>query len=285
MLLWAVSYFHVETVAKLLGLCLLGEIAVLMIFSFAVVVKGGGPDGMVWQALNPASLFPGGEGFEGAARVFGAGLAGIGFFFAFWSWVGFEMAPNYAEEARNPKRMMAAAIYISCLGLGLFYTFWAWTLVSAYGSTGDAWVWGVATSFGVEGAPAGVIPDPATHNYANVFYPVVHGLRRRGRQEPVPGAGHYRHLRVLPGVLEHRVPLPVRDEQGGILPRVLDRTHAERKSPFVAAFVMLAFTLTVYSLSPSGQPRAGRSRRSACSGATHSSGSASSPPGCRSRGT
>jgi hypothetical protein len=30
-----------------------------------------------------------------------------------WSWVGFEMAPNYAEEARNPKKMMAYAIYIS----------------------------------------------------------------------------------------------------------------------------------------------------------------------------
>ncbi len=55
---------------------------------------------------------------RGAARVFGVGLAGVGFFACFWSWVGFEMAPNYAEESRNPKKMMAAAIYISCIGLG-----------------------------------------------------------------------------------------------------------------------------------------------------------------------
>ncbi len=40
-LLWAVSYFHVETVARLLGFCLIGEILVLMIFSFAVVREGG----------------------------------------------------------------------------------------------------------------------------------------------------------------------------------------------------------------------------------------------------
>ena len=57
-LLFAVSYFHVEMVAKLLGLCLIGEIIVLMIFSFSVVVQGGGPDGMVWQALNLVTLFP-----------------------------------------------------------------------------------------------------------------------------------------------------------------------------------------------------------------------------------
>ncbi len=74
-----------------------------MIFSFAVLVQGGGPDGIVWQALNPATIFNGGEGVEGAARVFGVGLAGVGFFAAFWSWVGFEMAPNYAEESAEPE--------------------------------------------------------------------------------------------------------------------------------------------------------------------------------------
>ena len=46
-LLCAVSYFHVEAVARLLGFCPIGEIIVLMIFSFSVVVQGGGPDGIV----------------------------------------------------------------------------------------------------------------------------------------------------------------------------------------------------------------------------------------------
>ena len=146
-----------------------------MIFAFAVVVQGGGPDGLVWQALNPASIFSGGEGVEGAARVFGVGLAGVGFFACFWSWVGFEMAPNYAEESRNPKKMMAAAIYISCIGLGILYTFWSWMLISAYGSTNDEWVWAVATSYGAAGdappiSPGNGLPEG---NYANVFYPAA----------------------------------------------------------------------------------------------------------------
>jgi amino acid transporter len=238
-------------VARILGFCLLGEIIILMIFSFAVVVKGGGPDGIVWQALNPAALFSGGEGVEGAARVMGpigGGLAGIGFFFAFWSWVGFEMAPNYAEEARNPKKMMAAAIYISCLGLGLFYTFWAWMLVSAYGSTGDAWPWGVATSFGVEGAPAGLIPDPATHNYANAYYPVVQdfaGVGIRNMFEVLVVTGIFACCLAFWNTSTRYLFAMGRE---GILPRTLGRTHSKHKSPFVAAFVTLAFTLAVYSL-------------------------------------
>ena len=48
---------------------------------------------------------------------------GAGFFGAFWSWIGFEMAPNYAEESRDPKKIMVPATYISVIGLGILYTF------------------------------------------------------------------------------------------------------------------------------------------------------------------
>ena len=60
-LMFLITYFHVEIVAKILGICLIGELLILMIFSFAVLVKGGGPDGIVWQALNPAGIFSGGK--------------------------------------------------------------------------------------------------------------------------------------------------------------------------------------------------------------------------------
>ena len=53
-LMFLITYFHVEIVAKILGIALIGELVILMIFSFAVVVQGGGPDGIVWEALNPA---------------------------------------------------------------------------------------------------------------------------------------------------------------------------------------------------------------------------------------
>ena len=65
------------------------------------------------------------------------GHAGIGVFFAFWSWVGFEMAPNYGEESKNPKKIVPLAMYISVIGLGIFYTITSWASISAYSSTGS----------------------------------------------------------------------------------------------------------------------------------------------------
>jgi amino acid transporter len=56
---------------------------------------------------------------------------------AFWSWVGFEMAPNYAEESRDPKRIIPRSLYISVIGLGLFYIIVSWCAVSAYPTEGD----------------------------------------------------------------------------------------------------------------------------------------------------
>ncbi len=44
-----VTYFHVEIVARILGICLFGELVILFIFSFAVLFKGGGPNGILWS--------------------------------------------------------------------------------------------------------------------------------------------------------------------------------------------------------------------------------------------
>lgn len=249
-LMFIVSFFHVEAVAKLLGICLAGELLVLMVFSFAVVVQGGGPDGIVWGALSPAALFSGGEGVEGAARVFGASAAGVGFFAAFWSWVGFEMAPNYAEEARNPKKMMAAAIYISAIGLGILYTFWSWMLVSAYGSSQDQWVWSVAFQYGIQGDAPAVSPGAGlpAGDYSSVFFPVVNEFA---------GIGIENIFRVLIITGSFACSLAFWNTANrylfamgreGILPRVFGRTHAKHKSPFVAATTLFVFCCIVTSL-------------------------------------
>ena len=52
-LMFIITYFHVEIVARILGICLLGELVILMIFAFAVLVQGGGPDGIVWRRSEP----------------------------------------------------------------------------------------------------------------------------------------------------------------------------------------------------------------------------------------
>jgi amino acid transporter len=249
-LLFIITYFHIEIIARILGIFLLGELVILMIFSFAVVVKGGGPDGIVWQALNPAGIFSGGQGVEGAARVFGASAAGVGFFAAYWSWIGFEMAPNYAEEARNPKKMMAYAIYISCIGLGVLYTFWSWMLISAYGSSKDQWPWAVSQQYGIKDAPASVgLPKG---DYASVFYPVAQQFAGVGIKDLF-------QILIITGSFAcslafwntaNRYLFSMGRER--ILPSVLGRTHATHKSPFVATLIVGIFCAAVTLLFAAG---------------------------------
>jgi amino acid transporter len=239
-LMFAVTYFHVEIVARILGMCLLGELVILFIFSFSVLFSGGGPDGILWSALNPFGMLSGGVGVKGAAAVFGASAAGVGFFGAYWSWVGFEMAPNYAEEAKNPKKMMAYATYISCIGLGVVYTFWSWMLVTAYGSSKNQWPWAVATQYGKQ-APGSVgLPKG---DYTSVFYPAAQhfsGVVIKDLFSILIITGSFACSLAFWNTSNRYLFSMGRE---GILPRILGRTHTTHKSPFVATMFTFAWVV------------------------------------------
>src|SRR5256712_13986518 len=87
-----------------------------------------------FEALNPVKAF---QGFP-ATGALAAGIPAIGLFFAFWSWVGFEMAPNYVEESSDPKRIVQMAMYISVIGLGVFYVLMMWASCAGYGTLYDS---------------------------------------------------------------------------------------------------------------------------------------------------
>ena len=130
-LMSALAWFHIEFTAKVLGICLTCEVLALAIFSVAVLVSG--QHHLSAEPFNPGDLFHN----SSAIKVFGAGAAGVALFGAFWSWVGFEMAPNYAEESREPKKLMGPATYGSVIGLGILYTFVAWMFISGRGGLGS----------------------------------------------------------------------------------------------------------------------------------------------------
>ncbi|MGH6891499.1 MAG: APC family permease [Dongiaceae bacterium] len=135
-LICVLSYFDVKLSVIILGAALIGEVVILLIFDIGVVSSGATYD---WGALNPVASFRGFEAHTNAAGTdLAAGAAAIGLFFAFWSWVGFEMAPNYGEESRDPKRIVPISLYISVIGLGLFYIVTSWSAVSAYPTIDDA---------------------------------------------------------------------------------------------------------------------------------------------------
>lgn len=128
------SYMDVQLSVKVLGVALILEVVILTVFNFGVMLSGA--------TFNPEALnllavaTPVAEQKVGDAEI-AAGAAAVGIFMAFWSWVGFEMAPNYAEESVDPKHIIPRSLYISVIGLGLFYIWTSWCAVSAYPTEGD----------------------------------------------------------------------------------------------------------------------------------------------------
>lgn len=144
------GYFDINIAAAFLGVTLVAEITLLGLMAVAVLFSGGGPDGLLPEAVNPLNAFTalpdgGGVGLQDIA----AGSAAIGLFFAFWSWVGFETTAVYGEESRNPRRIVPVATLLAVVGLGTFYTFVSWMMIAGNGrektiemsAAGDLNVW------------------------------------------------------------------------------------------------------------------------------------------------
>lgn len=113
------TYFGIEFSARVLGVLFACEISILAIVDASVFFQGGA------HGITAAPLAP--------AAAFGGAAAGIGIFFAFWSWLGFEVVPNYAEESKDPKRLVGIGTYAAVVGLGIIYTITAWAGVLAFG--------------------------------------------------------------------------------------------------------------------------------------------------------
>ena len=218
------AFFHIELTAKILGVFLLLELVALMTFGICVLFQPA--DGYVWSALLPWNFFDGDA--NGATKAFGAATVGVGIFGAFWSWIGFEMAPNYAEESKDPKRIMSPATYISVIGLGVLYTFICWMLVVSWGKNGITG--GVTSQF--------------NGDIASVFYPQTDrvfpidlgsaSLLTRAFQLTIVTGSFACQLAFFNTATRYLFSMG----REGILPRQVGRTHPTHKSPHVAAFIV-----------------------------------------------
>jgi amino acid transporter len=227
-LIAALAYFDVHISARILGITLLCEIITLLAFDLVIFTNASG--NVSFSAINPVNAFKAFPGSKSAGLA--AGAAGIGIFFAFWSWVGWEMAPNYGEESKDPKRNVPRALYISVIGLGIFYTITSWAGISGYTSVNAA-------------------ANVAANNSANFYF--------------IP-AQHYGDLLLKDllswfiitgsfacGMAFHNTTGRYMYSLGreGVLPRPLGRTHIKHRSPFIAsttqsviaALILLAFVL------------------------------------------
>jgi amino acid transporter len=230
------TYFDVRLSARLLGLALIGEVIVLLIMDIGIFGQGG--HHVSASAINPVEAFKGFPAGGGLA----AGAAGIGIFFAFWSWVGFEMAPNYGEESKDPKRIVPLSMYISVIGLGIFYVITSWAAISGYHSTHAA-----AAQAQKDASQFFFIPtkDFVGGGVRDVMsYLIITGSFACGM------AFHNTAARYFYSLGRERV-----------LPPVLGRTHHRWKSPHIAtltqssiaALIVLGFAIFAGTNDPNSQ--------------------------------
>ena len=215
-LISALGYFDIPISAKVLGIALLFELGVIIVFTVGVFGQGGNSG----VSIDPVLPW---NAFKGVAF-------GLGIFIAFWSWVGFEAAPNYAEESKNPHRIIPIAVYASCIFVGVLYTLAAWASVSSYGPGNEAFDALTAAKTTVFGGEIAV-------DYLN--FNVVPAEQLIGSW-----LGHAMEIFIITGALACAAAL---NNAGlrytyalgreGLLPKALGRTHKTHKTPHVAVLV------------------------------------------------
>lgn len=218
------SYRDVQLSAAVLGVALIAEVVILSIFNFGVLTATSGTS-FTTEALNLASVATPVAAQKIGESDIAAGAAAVGIFMAFWSWVGFEMAPNYAEESVNPKRIIPLSLYISVVGLGLFYILTSWCAVSAYENE------------------AAMIKAAATDS-SNFFLGPIETFVG-------PWARELMSVLILTssfacGMAFHNTAARYMYSLGreGVLPSFLGNTHDKHKSPHVASTVQSVLAAT-----------------------------------------
>jgi amino acid transporter len=218
------AWLEVRLTARVLGAFFVAEVLVLLVFAVVVLVQGG-ESGLSAAPLNPLSLVDN----EAAIAVFGAAAPGIALFGAFWSWVGFEMAPNYSEETRRRPGILAAATLGTLLVLAVVYVLVSYAFVVGYGTDGVAP--GVAAQF--EGQ-VGSAFFPLTDRYAGSA--LTHAF-----EALIITSAFACQLAFFNTAARYLFALG----RERVLPRALARTHGRLQTPHVAS-VVLAVALALY---------------------------------------
>lgn len=112
------GYRQIDISARVLRILMAAEVAVLLVLDAFVIARNG------TSAFPATSLSPG---------TIGGGAAGVTLMFAFASFIGFESAALYGEEAHNPERSVPLATYSSVVIIAVFYAFTSWVTVGAIG--------------------------------------------------------------------------------------------------------------------------------------------------------
>ncbi|GAA3250783.1 APC family permease [Pseudonocardia petroleophila] len=112
------GYRRIELSSRVLGVLLVSEVAIVLVFDAVVATTGSTPSTALFV---PAQI--------------GSGSVGVAIMFAIASFIGFEATAVFRDEAVDPERTIPRATYLALVLIGAFYTVSAWAVVSAWGDT------------------------------------------------------------------------------------------------------------------------------------------------------
>ncbi|MEV6218179.1 APC family permease [Nocardia sp. NPDC051833] len=112
------GYLDVEVSARVLGVLLVAEIAIVAVIDLAIVVRGGA-DGLSAEPLSWAA--------------FTSGTPATGIMFAVFGFVGFEATAVFRSEAKNPDRTVPRATYIAVTIIAAIYALSSWAMIMGAG--------------------------------------------------------------------------------------------------------------------------------------------------------
>lgn len=223
----ALGWLKIDLNAKVLGVLLLIECVLVVVFDLAALGKPGA-EGLSLHAFNPSTLG-------------GAGL-GTALCFCIAAFVGFEQSPVYAEETSKPHIVVSRVMFLAVGFVALFFALSAWALTVATGP-------GEVVKTSAEAGP-GLLFQLTESRLGTAFTDVLHVLFVTG---------------MFAAMLSfHNVVARYAFAMGreGLLPAPFGRTNAGTGAPAtgsllqtgIAAVVVLAFALT--DDKPAGDPTA-----------------------------
>ncbi|MEV0254940.1 APC family permease [Streptomyces sp. NPDC050732] len=120
-LVGVLAWLKIDLNARVLGVLLLIEVALVVIFDIAAVVDPA-KEGLSLHAFNPDTLT-------------GAGVA-TSLCFCIAAFTGFEQAPVYAEETSRPQVVVARVMFFAVGFVAVFFALSSWALTVAAGPSG-----------------------------------------------------------------------------------------------------------------------------------------------------
>ncbi|MFI1164190.1 amino acid permease [Streptomyces sp. NPDC020801] len=112
------GWLKIDVNARVLGVLLVIEVALVVIFDVAAVADPAG-EGLSLHAFNPDTLT-------------GAGI-GTALCFCIAAFLGFEQAPVYAEETSRPHILVPRVMFLAVAGVAVFFAISCWALTVAAG--------------------------------------------------------------------------------------------------------------------------------------------------------